>query len=87
MVNEINILFMFPNKYVSNFGPQKLCDSFYLDTGSVVTGLTSISRSGFSEQQATGEVQVSMEVCNGTLRLTVIRAKQLRWRTAERAVG
>ncbi|KAL5248620.1 hypothetical protein ACHWQZ_G017712 [Mnemiopsis leidyi] len=41
---------------------------------------------GFSEQQATGEVQVSMEVCNGTLRLTVIRAKQLRWRTAERAV-
>ncbi|XP_063690779.1 uncharacterized protein LOC134823294 isoform X3 [Bolinopsis microptera] len=41
---------------------------------------------GFSEQQVTGDVQVSMEVCDGKLKLTVIRAKNLRWRSSDKPV-
>ena len=49
--------------------------------------LTHISHTGFSEQQVTGDVQVSMEVCDGKLKLTVIRAKNLKWRSSDKPVG
>lgn len=45
------------------------------------------SRPGFSEHQVTGDIQVSLEVCEGKLRFTVLRARHLKHKCPDKPIG
>ena len=53
----------------------------------VLSSDTTSSHAGFSERQVSGDVQVSLEVCEGKLRFTVMKARYLKTKSTEKHFG